>query len=114
MRDYVLFTLGRFDEWVNKSAEAKAKMRDECVGYFRRLESDHGYREGSQLKSGGKAIYMKNDKIMVDGPFSETKEVLNGYVKFQAASIEEAVELAKQCPALAHGEQIQVFELTEH
>ncbi len=39
----------------------------------------------------------------VDGPYIETKEVVGGYFIVEAASLEEAVELAKGCPAAAFG-----------
>ena len=38
-----------------------------------------------------------------DGPFAETKEVLAGYNLVEAASMEEAVELAKQFPWARYG-----------
>jgi hypothetical protein len=39
----------------------------------------------------------------VDGPYIETKEVIGGYFVVEADSLEEAVELAKACPAAAYG-----------
>jgi hypothetical protein len=39
----------------------------------------------------------------VDGPYIETKEVVGGYFIVEAGSLEEAVELAKGCPAAAFG-----------
>jgi hypothetical protein len=38
-----------------------------------------------------------------DGPFAETKEVLAGYNLIEAASMEEAVELAKEFPWARYG-----------
>lgn len=113
-REFVLFTLGRYDLWVTKKAESKARMRDECVAYFQRLERENDHREGSQLKPNGRALFSEKGKIVLDGPFPETKEVLNGYVRFRASSFEAALELVKQCPALDHGESIQLFELSSH
>ncbi len=40
---------------------------------------------------------------ITDGPFSETKELIGGYFAVNAASYEEAVELAKGCPHLDYG-----------
>jgi hypothetical protein len=39
----------------------------------------------------------------VDGPYIETKEVISGYFVVEADSMEEAVEMAKRCPAAAYG-----------
>ena len=35
---------------------------------------------------------------MIDGPFSETKELVGGYWLWQVKSIEEAVEWLKRAP----------------
>jgi hypothetical protein len=35
---------------------------------------------------------------VVDGPFTESKEIIGGYWVWQVNSMEEAVEWAKQCP----------------
>lgn len=109
MADFVLFTFGQYDQWVNMNSEKKKQMQQECVAYFRGLKG-----EGSQLKNGGRAIYVRDEKTVVDGPYPETKEVLNGFVTFAADSMETAVSLVKGCPALQYGEAVQVFELSNH
>jgi hypothetical protein len=40
---------------------------------------------------------------VVDGPYSEAKEVVGGYGIIQAANYEEALELTRDCPHLAFG-----------
>jgi hypothetical protein len=46
-------------------------------------------------------------KTVVDGPFTETKELIGGYWLIQAKSIEEAIEWAKRAPTSA-GQEIQI------
>lgn len=53
---------------------------------------------GSRLASQGKVV--KPGKIVVDGPYVEIKEAIGGYIIVRASSIEEASELAKDCPIL--------------
>ena len=36
---------------------------------------------------------------VIDGPFAETKEMIGGYFLIDCATHEEAVEIAKECPA---------------
>jgi hypothetical protein len=43
------------------------------------------------------------EMTVTDGPFSETKELIGGYFIIEAASYEEAVRLASDCPHLQHG-----------
>jgi hypothetical protein len=59
-------------------------------------------RLGARVKfqGGGKTA-------VIDGPFTETKEVLGGYWVIEAASLEEAVAWARQAPCPA-GEFIEI------
>jgi len=42
-------------------------------------------------------------RVVTDGPFAETKEVLGGYYIVNVASLDRAQELAAQIPAVRHG-----------
>jgi hypothetical protein len=46
-------------------------------------------------------------KTVVDGPFTETKELVGGYWLIKAKSIEEAIEWAKRAPTTA-GQEVQI------
>ena len=48
---------------------------------------------------------------MTDGPFPETKETLNGYVIFKATNQDEAISIARTCPALVFGESLEMYEM---
>jgi hypothetical protein len=54
---------------------------------------------GLQPSSKGARIRFTGDKRMViDGPFAETKELIAGYWIIQVKSKEEAIEWMKRCP----------------
>ncbi len=59
-------------------------------------------RMGARVKCDG-----AGKTTVVDGPFTETKEVLGGYWIIEAASLEEAVAWARQAPCPA-GEFIEI------
>lgn len=44
----------------------------------------------------------------VDGPFTEAKELIGGYILLTAASLDEAVEIAEGCPNLPYGMEVEV------
>jgi hypothetical protein len=46
--------------------------------------------------------------LMTDGPFADTKEVLGGLFVVDAASLDEAIELAERIPAVRYGGTIEV------
>jgi hypothetical protein len=55
--------------------------------------------EGLQASSKGARVEFKGDKrIVVDGPFAETKELIAGYWMWQCKDLAEAIEWAKRCP----------------
>ncbi|HEY8936239.1 MAG TPA: YciI family protein [Cyclobacteriaceae bacterium] len=49
---------------------------------------------------------------MTDGPYSEIKELIGGYSIVKANSLEEATELAKGCPILTVGGNVEVREIS--
>lgn len=72
--------------------------------------------EGLQPSSKGTRIkFTGNKRIVVDGPFAETKELVAGFWILQARSKEEVIEWMKRCPHPMPGEDgeleiRQVFE----
>lgn len=70
---------------------------------------DH-YDSGEPLEHPAKSIRGK-DKLVTDGPFIESKELVGGFYIIKADSLEEATELAKGCPVLRLGGAVEVREV---
>jgi hypothetical protein len=74
--------------------------------------------EGLQASSKGARVRFSASKTtVIDGPFSETKELVAGFWMIQAKSKDEAIEWMKRCPNPA-GEEFeieirQVFEASD-
>src|SRR4030088_3279308 len=61
--------------------------------------------EGLQPSSKGKRVRFSGEKrTVIDGPFTETKELIAGFWLWQVRSMEEAVEWVKRCPNPMEGE----------
>src|SRR5690349_12775345 len=61
--------------------------------------------EGLHPSSRGARVYFSgNKRNVVDGPFSETKELIAGFWLIQVKSLEEAIEWVKRCPNPMDGE----------
>ena len=55
--------------------------------------------EGLRPTAQGKRVqFSGRSRTVIDGPFSETKELVAGFWLWQVRSIEEAVEWVKRCP----------------
>jgi len=74
--------------------------------------------EGLHPSSKGVRILFSGDqRNVVDGPFTETKELIAGYWVWQVRDMDEAVEWAKRCPNPTGVESVleirPVFELDD-
>ena len=74
--------------------------------------------EGLQASSKGARVRFSGAKrTVIDGPFTETKELVAGFWIWQVRSMEEAVEWVKRCPNPHPGESEieirQVFEMDD-
>ena len=74
--------------------------------------------EGLQPSSKGARVHFSGDKrTVIDGPFSETKELVAGYWLWEVKSKQEAIEWVKRCPnptgAESEIEIRQVFEAAD-
>ena len=55
--------------------------------------------EGLHPSSKGARVRFKSDeRIVTDGPFAETKELIAGFWIWQVKSMDEAIEWARRCP----------------
>jgi hypothetical protein len=86
------------------------KYNEELVkaGVLLAGEGLHPSSKGARVKFSG------SQRIVIDGPFAETKELIAGFWLWQVQSKEEAIEWVKRCPmphdAETEIEIRQVFE----
>ena len=74
--------------------EAMGKFNEELVKAGVMLAG-----EGLHPTSKGKRVRFSSTKrTVIDGPFTETKELIAGFWLWQVRSMEEAVEWLKRCP----------------
>ncbi|HWW39391.1 YciI family protein [Pedobacter sp.] len=59
----------------------------------------------------GSAKTVRPDNVVTDGPYTEIKEFISGYIVVRVENIEEAVELAKSNPIFKIGGNIEVREV---
>jgi hypothetical protein len=88
---------------------AMGKFNEELVraGIMLAGEGLHPSKRGVRIQFPSKEV--------IDGPFTETKELIAGYWIWQVKSFEEAIEWAKRTPCFSAGElELRVVhELTE-
>ena len=82
------------------------------MGNYMKEISDAGFLlagEGLKPSFDGSRVKFTNGKPrVIDGPFSETKELIAGYMLIQAGSKDEAIEWAKRWPALDTEQNVEL------
>ena len=71
--------------------------------------------EGLQPSSKGARVrFSGNKRTVIDGPFTETKELVAGFWLWQVKSLAEAIEWLKRCPNPMPGEsEIEIRQVFE-
>lgn len=65
--------------------------------------------EGLQPSSKGARVKFSGDKrVVTDGPFAETKELIAGFWLWKCKSLAEAIEWVKRCPSPMPGEESEI------
>jgi hypothetical protein len=62
---------------------------------------------GQPLDHAGKTVRGR-DKVVTDGPYAESKDLVSGTLVIEAASLEEASELARDCPIFEFDGSVEV------
>jgi hypothetical protein len=99
-------------EWDELSEEAKGAV----YGAYGRLNETPGVSPGQRLAppEAARTVRVKDGRTLAtDGPFAETKEAVNGYLFFEAESLDAAIELAALIPAASMGGAVEVRPIVE-
>lgn len=112
MSPYLLLIRDSNEQWNGLTPEEQQAVIERFNAWNRKLRADDRLVGAGKLTPDlGATVSKKGDELVVDGPFSETKEAIGGYYVLMAGSLEEASELAKGCPILSFGGRIEVREL---
>ena len=102
MAKYVLILGGAdVDKRAQNNAALAPALLDKYMTWLRGMRDSGRYNDGFKLHDRtGRRLTVRSGQV-IDGPFVETKEAVGGVVMIEAASLDEASEIAKGCPILA-------------
>ena len=86
--------------------ETRQKRFDEMMAYTDGLRGRGVLLASESLRpdsEGARVRHRDGRRIVTDGPFAESKEMVGGFFLLDCASKEQAVALAAECPASAWG-----------
>ena len=93
-----------------KLLAAMGKFNEELVkaGVMLAGEGLHPTSKGARVKFSGK------NRIVTDGPFTESKELIAGFWMWQVGSLQEAIDWVKRCPNPMLGDsEIEIRQIFE-
>ena len=111
MSRFAIVIRHRNADWALKPGDEQRRILSRYFAWMDEL-AGHGIALDSQpLRDGGRIMRAVDGEI-VDGPFTETKEIVGSFVVIQAKGWDEARTIARTCPALEVGDWIELREVS--
>jgi hypothetical protein len=101
--------------WAHLSKEEKAELRAQempaWLSLFEELGKADSAVSGKELdgRTTAKVVRVRNgERIVTDGPFAETKEIVGGVFSIDLPDLDEAIRLAALIPAAKESGAIEI------
>lgn len=110
MPNYMLLLHDDPSQFAGKSGDEVMAVIQDYMAWTERMRAAGRYVGGEKLSDEPGRVLRRVDGAarVHDGPYSETREVLGGYMTISAASYDEACALVLDHPHLAYGGTIEV------
>ena len=94
--------LFRSDEWYEELSHNEIqKVISQNNAWIEGLTAQGKAKPGHALQRKGVTVSGKNGRVVLDGPFTESKEAIGGFLLLNVETLEEAIAIAKSSPNLA-------------
>jgi len=102
-----LFRGGENHAYNATDSETAAKNMEAWMSWMQSLQQKGILAGGDPLQPTGMQVN-GTGKVVTDGPFSESKEIVGGYLIVNAKDINEAVEISKGCPIFNENGKVEI------
>ena len=117
---YALLVYSDQSAWLGMSEEEALAAREasmpKWIALFEELAKVDPGVDGSELEAAADARTVRvrsGERLVTDGPFAETKELIGGIFILEAPDLDEVIRLAALIPAAEYG-SIEVRPIVEH
>ncbi|MDH4176490.1 MAG: YciI family protein [Thermoleophilia bacterium] len=117
---YALLVYSDQSSWDGIGEEEAARLRAEAMPQWITLFEEMGKADpdvvGYELESASEAKVVRvrdGERIVTDGPFADTKEVVGGIFLTTLPDLDEAIRIASLVPAAAYG-SLEIRPLADH
>lgn len=105
MPNYLLFLYEEPDAFTETSPDEMQAIIQKYRDWRLRLQKSGAVVGGEKLQDGTGRVMRRTggDTSVVDGPYTESKEIIAGFFEIKADNYDQAVEIARDCPHLEYG-----------
>lgn len=114
MAQFMLLIRGGDEAFAQFTPEQMEQTLGQYFAWSDRLRQEGRLVGADQLADGGRTVRARDGQLVIDGPYTETKDAVGGYYQIDAADEAEAAEIAKGCPVLTHGGLVEVRAIVQH
>lgn len=112
MPRYLLLMRGDQSGFIAMSPAEKKKVIGDHIQYSKELEAKGMILDGDGCSASSVLLEKKGKSVKSKkNPFEGTVSQISGFYVIEAKNDAEAEKIAKECPALAHGETVEVILL---
>jgi hypothetical protein len=104
----LLFRNAGPDPHAHLTAEQQQELAQRWNDWYDGLARAGKVQHGQPLELTGRVVSGERGQVVTDGPYAEAKEAVGGYFFLTVANLDEATEIARQCPGLPLGLTVEV------
>ncbi len=108
----MLLFLGPTYEELGLSPEELQGRMNQWFSWGKKMEQQGILRGGEALHAGGKRV-SGPDRIVTDGPFVESKELVGGYYTIEVADYDAAIVVSQDYPDYDLGGSVEIREVVK-
>ena len=112
MKDYLFLFRGGLD-FTKAPAEEVQQAMNKWIKWVGELTQKGIYNGGERLVRNDAAVIRGSAKNIVDGPYTESKEIIGGYISIKANDLKEAIEISKDCPIFNYDGNVEIREVAK-
>ncbi len=105
--------LSHTDAWYQQLSHAELEQLVAAnKAWIGKLIAEGKARPGVALAREGATVH-GNKRVVLDGPYAESKEAICGTLVLDVATMEEAIAIAKACPSLRHNSSLEIRPISD-
>ncbi|MEO7140865.1 MAG: YciI family protein [Ferruginibacter sp.] len=111
MKDYLFVYRTDFNTMKAGTAAEMQAATQQWIDWIGNIKAQNKITDmGNRLVVNGRVL--RSDNSFTEGPYKEIRESIGGYSIVKADSLNEATELAKGCPILESGGNVEIREIS--